>query len=335
MTTNRKKVLVLSPNISDACSFWRTLTPFKNMQDEFDFEFFHPVKDEGYSWSRFYTYDAIYMQRPYRPADLVVLETCEDAGIPLWVDYDDNLFELPFGNRATATYANQAVQKNLSILIEKATVVTTTTEALKRKLKEHRKGEVEVIPNAWDNVTWPKKQPVPQTFNKSILWRGGASHAADLDAFLPQMIQIADKYPDVRWLFWGHHDWKVEREFQNRNVKFIEANNPPGYIRNLNNAGKFGGFGVIPLVDCEFNRCKSNISWMEFTYANQIAIAPSFPEFMRPGAHNYSQEKTLLDCFEAGLEQGNVDIENSWEFISDSLFLTRWNEKRREILRNL
>jgi hypothetical protein len=43
---------------------------------------------------------------------------------------------------------------------------------------------------------------------------------------------------------------------------------------------------VVPLVNDAFNRCKSNIAWIEATNAGAVTIAPSYlPEFRGPAMH--------------------------------------------------
>jgi hypothetical protein len=84
----------------------------------------------------------------------------------------------------------------------------------------------------------------------------------------------------------------------------------------------------VPLVDNEFNRAKSNIAWLEGTWAGAKTIASDLPEFNKPGVTVYKPGELPRNNF-------TPDSEISWDYISKNLTLDLINASREHILDTL
>jgi hypothetical protein len=92
---------------------------------------------------------------------------------------------------------------------------------------------------------------------------------------------------------------------------------------------------IYTLKDTPFNRAKSNISWIEATYAGASVIAPEFlPEFANmPGVITYNE---LMDSVFENVKDLNKGLaitnDLSWKYISQNLLLSQVNNQRYQSL---
>jgi hypothetical protein len=97
---------------------------------------------------------------------------------------------------------------------------------------------------------------------------------------------------------------------------------------------------VVPLHDNPFNLGKSNIAWLEATYAGAVTLAPDTPEWRKAGVTNYKDEadfKTKLG-FLLSLTDRELDVLHSMSvdaILQGKLLLSETNKTRLEILGRL
>ena len=84
------KILVVSPYERDANSFWRCIGPMSYLQKHSKGEIQITVCNmtAGVAWSDIAQYDVVFLHRPCRPDDLLVMKIAHGLGVPCWVDYD-------------------------------------------------------------------------------------------------------------------------------------------------------------------------------------------------------------------------------------------------------
>jgi hypothetical protein len=94
----------------------------------------------------------------------------------------------------------------------------------------------------------------------------------------------------------------------------------------------------VPLADSIFNRCKSNIAWIEGSFAGAVCLVPDWEEWQMPGTVRYSNPAEYGEKMKLLLNNNfNYRKYNdlSWEYIMDNLTLSRVNGQRIEILKGL
>lgn len=226
--------------------------------------------------------DWVVFHQPLDPAMLQFISMCKQMNVKVWVDMDDLVIEnsVPPANPAAHFFRPDKVQKTLRLCVEAADVVSVTTKTLKDALVQWWKipaNKVHIIPNALPDEIWEKRRIGGYNKPRRIIWRGSITHMGDLlllkDAF--------KDYDNVDFIFYGHEPWMLYQRYGGTLSKVLIKDWAPGFINFLDSlATEEPDFGVLCLENVPFNYAKSNIAWLEFTWAGIATIAPRYmPEF--------------------------------------------------------
>jgi len=88
---------------------------------------------------------------------------------------------------------------------------------------------------------------------------------------------------------------------------------------------------IYPLEDTKFNQGKSNISWIEATYAGAVVLAPNnINEFKdKPGILNFDKQfSDLFNRIKTDYKTLKLLNELSWTYIQNNLLLSHINQLR-------
>ena len=336
-----KRVLFLIPNPGDGTSWWRFEQPFQklfktsNALDSIAPTYDYNPKKFKRNWHTLHAYDLIIMQRPYSPEAFSLIEIIKDLGIKLWVDYDDDLINVPLANPAAKVYADPANKQSLAKIIKNADLVTVSTRCLKQLYGQVNKN-TQVIPNAWEDTLIPLQDEKIEKREKIVAWRGSRTHDEDLMEYLPTLSKIAQKYTDWKFMFLGKPYFQVENMMPAKNTVIIESIPLPRYFKFMNNMNV--PVGIVPLKDRAFNRAKSNISWLEFTAAGAATVCPEWEEWQHQGTLRYENISQFGENIRALIEDPYMSIElrkTSLQTIREKFVLSRVNKMREEALLNL
>jgi len=327
-----KKILILSPSSTDGTSFYRGVAPFAALAKEgqigYDFMHAHIPVD----WDIVCQYDIVFMQRPYNLQDVYNGILIKQMGKKLIVDYDDNLFELPLDNPTYNVYMDEQIHKNIVFFLNNANAILCSTEYLKNYLSALTPNKnFHVVPNALNDSIF-KLQPEP-SMKGGVIWRGSPTHTRDLYHVKDEMIEIGNKNP---LSFIGMKPMFITDNIVNQNYMHIDYTSLIAYYSVLQN--RTWKIGVVPLHDNPFNRSKSNISWIEYTYAGAVTIAPDYDEWIRPGILNYSSPSQLSDWVDALITNPELiasAYNESKSYIEENLLLSKVNVMRKEIIEKL
>lgn len=345
------KILAIVPLKFDGTSYYRAYGIFPDLKKQFEadgqsFEV-HPYYDGGmgYSWADLLPYDVLLLQRPSMDAAkrIKLIEFMKSLGKKIWVDFDDNLFDVPMENRVSDSIT-QDVKMSMFQLLNLADLITVSTQDLKDYYQKIGiKPTIEVVPNAWnfdlhgfaDCYNEVKEVPPPQKKKVKYLWRGSETHQGDLISAGEAIMKAASVHQDlVHWTFMGYNPWMLTENIPREWWSYIKSEDIMEYFRNLK--AQAPQLMFFPLRDNALNRSKSNIAWMEATYAGAVCIAPGWPEWNKPGVMPYFNdedfEKLLID---PQPEKHNDWWEESADYIRENLSLTKVNAKRKELLTNL
>jgi hypothetical protein len=104
---------------------------------------------------------------------------------------------------------------------------------------------------------------------------------------------------------------------------------------------------VVPLVNSDFNKAKSDCAFLEGTFAGAVVVAPDFQEeFSQSHCIKYSSgtnptkadqnlTTTLEACLNMDLTQLLAIQESAWQYIKTERLLSTVNKKREMILDHL
>ncbi len=281
--------------------------------------------------------DAVFVQRPCASHHMELVQAAHELGIPTWVDLDDDIFNIPDSNMNHYIYAANNYLSYCAASLTQADVVTVTTQALADSLKKYN-ANIQVIPNAFDDVllgkkarkaVWPRK-PL-------ILWRGSNTHDADILKVGRSFEHLTKAYPEWRWIFLGHKPWVLTANMPENSYNHMPwQDNLLSYFNCIDKIQPT--ITIVPLDDCPFNRAKSNIAWIEGSFANSVVLGPDWAEWQKPGVVVYNSPESFagqLEKLMSGSQALAGCVEDSKGYIHEHLRLTYVNHLRAKVLQSL
>lgn len=327
-----RHLLVASPDLNETISWWRAWGPLvrlRNAREDLDLTPFDAMRAPGIDWSTAYAADALFFQRPFHHNHMKTINFMRSMGKPLWTDFDDCIWQIPRYNTSWDTY-NAEAQEQSRIAAASSNVVSASTDRMAQYLLNHvaPDADVRVIPNALpDDYQWAE-----QDHEKIILYRGMRGHLGDLDTVAQDLDAVAEAHPDWEFIFMGCDPFMLEI----KNKRVIQPRPLPEFHRFLRECK--ASIVINPLRDNEFNRCKSNISWLEASVAGAAFLGPDFEEFRRPGAHTYepgSFGRVLTTMIETTQDKRDRWVADSRAFIDANLRHRHVNPARAAIVEEL
>jgi hypothetical protein len=332
------EILYDVPVVHDATSFYRAARPLHGLRKLMP-ELTYKTLDK-WDWGTMSFSDNIFfMQRPFTKNHVVKAEIARDTGFKLWLDYDDYLLDVPTDNPTYKVYGKDEVRKNVEKLISLAHVITVSTKYLKELYEKNHPGKYVVINNAYEHTLFNHyRKPKPDPRCKLMAWRGSATHHKDVMGYAAPIISTSrdPMFKDWIWRMMGDNLWFLTDLMPPDLVHWSEGIDIIEYFRHIYEI--FPAAFMVPLNNSNFNRSKSNITWIEATHAGAVTIAPKWEEWDNPGVLTYKNQTEYGDLLKAVMK-GEVDIEKnvqqSWEYIHDKYLLSQASAKRKEVLLEL
>lgn len=207
-------------------------------------------------------------------ADIIVLQQCVDReGIALLYAYQQehgkkiivDLDDFPILNDDNPHAIEHKISDAANVVmrtVEIADMVTVTTEYLAEKIRPYNKNVV-ILPNYMDLEFWDK----PKRFNTSksirIGWAGSMTHIKDLEYLRQPLEHLYKEYPQCQFIFVG--ETRLADVLPNLPIETIPGLPMESWPTKLN--ALQWDIGLAPLLNNEFNKCKSNIKWQEYAIA--------------------------------------------------------------------
>ncbi len=312
--------LYVIPNPKDSTSLYRGVGPLSGMRRASKGDFNYGYAGE-ISWPVLQNCDLVYLQRPYRREHLEIAQMARASHVPVWVDYDDFLFDVPEDNPAYGTYMNDTTHSNVVNCIRCADVVTVSTKHLKRLLQKDTKEEgiiprrCYVVPNAWNDKLFPRMTSPSR--NKLVAWRGSDTHQRDLLEFAPEIIEVAKAHPDWTFQFIGYNPWFITSQLPKEQCVVVPPLDPIEYMQLMSDTNP--SVLMVPLHDSHFNRAKSNIAWIEGTLSGATVVGPDWEEWRNPGSFTYRTKDDFKKALNT-LMSGKTNNELFWKMSADELY---------------
>lgn len=186
-----------------------------------------------------------------KPEDMMkALNLRKWSGCKLVIDIDDNWYAVSQDNPAHD--ASKQLRANFEVALRIADGITVSVPMLKQLYAPLNKN-IYVNPNGIDFKIWDKVQTRPHKGIR-IGWEGAHGHTADLNLITPALEAIQKKY-NVTFVTMG-----AKPDFPSEHHEWVDVSDYPGKLASLNL-----DIAVAPLVDSAYNRCKSNLRWLEFS----------------------------------------------------------------------
>jgi hypothetical protein len=330
------KILLVCDKPDDAIAFYRSTMPWNQIQKEYDdisVTIKHPT--EQFTWSTITQHHILFISNPRSQKHLDIMKAARNFGLKVWSDYDDCYLDIPEDNQAY----NILTAGHVVAMTKECLFVSDITTASTNYLKEYFAPfttRVSVIPNAFpieylSEVSLGPAEPGNHNF---VSWRGSNSHKKNLRTYSKEITEIANSNPSWVFQFFGLNPEFFVGEFTNFNhYDFL-----PLY-ESMYRLKQFGSkIHIVTLYDRPFNKSKSNISWIEATFAGSTVLAPDWEEWQKPGIVNYSGKEDFKEKLQS-LINGEYDLtrqfEESRDYIFNNLSLKKINRDRLKILQEL
>jgi glycosyltransferase involved in cell wall biosynthesis len=324
---NIRNVCFYSFNFQDALSHLRLIGPAHHL----DLNVIHGVENGKVFVDRAQMGDVIVLQRDF-PRDIEAYHEIQTIAqrkqIPVVLDIDDLLFELPedHPDRQKHTFTATLLPTFLAML--EADLITVTTQPLCDYVLNFNKN-VLVLPNYLDDQIWQLKTPTQNSQPKAkivIGYMGGHTHQPDLALILPVIKELTQRYPGrLEIQFWGtqppeelsvlpnvHRHDQITWNYQDFATYF-----------QTQSADIF----IAPLANNEFNNSKSSIKYLEYGALGVPCVFSQVEPYgtvITQGENGFlaSTSEEWLDCLTQLIEspdlrqsiatKARADIQSNW-----------------------
>lgn len=328
-----KNLAINIPNINDATAMYRAVNPLSQLRERC--KYLNGLNIANWSEATVRVSDGAFFQRPFTADHLNALIMAKDSGRKVWVDYDDYLLGVPTDNPTHSKYMSQEIQVNVQNILREADIVTVSTEHLK-KLYSKFNSNIKVARNGLDmGLRCMKERGKAGKRNKIIAWRGSRTHHRDVFTYARTIMEISrdPMNKDWQWHFIGDNLWFLTDSMPHYQTFVTKPMSPLEYFKHIKILSP-SAF-MVPLHDGDFNRSKSNIAWLEASYAGAITIAPDWEEWQHPGILKYKTESEFSEALRLVIKEEidvSASVEKSWEYIMDNFTVEKINDIRLEVL---
>ena len=265
------------------------------------------------------------------------IETIKEfTGKPVLLDIDDNIFSISPYLPAHQSYdPNGFALKIHEEIVKYVDGIIVSTPALEEIYKKYNK--VWVIPNGIKYLHSKLKHD-----GINIGYLCSTSHLENAQIVEPAIIRVLRKYQNVRFYytksFGGFMDFIPEEiKAQVNYLPFFPLKDYLSYVNNLKL-----DIGIAPLMNNDFNKCKSNIRVLEY-WQNQTAVVASplleYNRTIRHGFNGYLAQddewEEMLDDLVRNPERRNYLIKNASQSLKDydvSIFADKYYKVLREFI---
>lgn len=215
---------------------------------------------------------------------------------PMLLEIDDNYLDVPEWSEAFNAFQGNSNFRRVAVdHMRNADGLIVTTPHLKETyapVNEH----VQIVENSLDFkgdgkfIGWDKVS-VRNHKGVRIGWIAGRAHFNDLMMVAPALRQVLEKNPEVTLclvnsaLQQSCHALGIPYPFEGlANVHYADRSVPINRYAAF--AASFGfDIGIAPLVDCNFNRSKSNLRWLEYSAMGIPTVATDISHFNQTIKH--------------------------------------------------
>lgn len=260
---------------SSAAKLWRVKHPLDILR-------------KVYGWNTF-SYDCAITEDIVLSNDLFLLQGIVDKnalamlyayqqerGKKIVVDIDDYL-EVNEDNPHKIEHEIADAIPTIKKTLEIADLVTTTNKNLEKYLLQFN-DNVAILPNYMNMEFWHKPTYQNTSNNLRVGWAGSMTHYDDVAMLAEPLRQLKHDFPSVEFIILG--DLRFKDIFPFAEVMLgVPYDVWPSKLHGLRL-----DVGLAPLRDTVFNRCKTEIKWMEYGIAHIAGIYS--PTVYKKHVHN-------------------------------------------------
>lgn len=255
------------------CGYWRMTLPARHMDTE---DCFIDISSAITKFEYLLEYDTIYVQRLHDWESYYILEKLKRAGKRIVYDIDDDIFSIENSNPA-AKFFSRDEQIAARACMSLADVITTSTEFLRYKLHQITGISPVLIRNSLDTRDgWQPLEGIGSPDGvQRIFWQGGASHEEDWNECMEAVGEVMLERPNVRLTILGYLPKFISHSHESSvwrgRVEYTGFKSPETYFEMVKHVR--AEVGLAPVKECDFNRSKSAIKWLEYSLIGIPTVA--------------------------------------------------------------
>jgi len=238
---------------------------------------------------------------------LALLDIFHHFKLPVITEVDDYAFGVNTDNPNYVYYTpDSETLKIVRAQLKSSDALIVSTNELKDKYAQYCK-TIYVIPNAVDFNLWNKLNNNTHKSFINIGWEGGSAHTRDINIVRPVVKQILKKYKNVRFTFVGGRE-SIPKEFKkNDRIKLYDKWIP--ITKYPSEKAKYGfDIELAPLFDTEFNRCKSNLRYLEASALKIPTVASNVGPYKDIVGYKCSTTEEWVDALSELIESRDIRI---------------------------
>lgn len=257
-------------------------------------------------------------QRSCMPELLVKIDLAKSLGVKLIYETDDDVFNIPEGFMDPYKhYADPKVRRCIIDSMDKCDAISVSTMELANSVAiVFPKKPIFVIDNFLSIAEWeiPYERRIEKVKNGkpiTIGWMASGSHTIDIPLVAKAIEETMDKHPEVMLHLIGWVGWKNMQLEKHKNRILCEDWLP---IDAIPYAMSNFDINLCPIMDNKFNRCKSNLKYLQGGVLGIPSICSKLPPY---------------GCVQDGVDGLLADSPESWLACLDALIEN--SEMRRDI----
>ena len=269
------RVVVLSlERRSHACAVIRVLAPAAASRPPLDVSWVTTLEQAGSVDDRvFQGADLVVVQRFFPHAETsALLNLLLGSPVPVIYDLDDLLTEIPRTSpcRKLGRYCGPHILDT----IRRADMVTVSTENLAQYYADLNP-RIRVLPNLVDPRLFLPVRRSPRPFVR-ILYSGTPTHEQDLRGIEVALLELKQRFGErLRFCFMGCVTRELAAMPKTELVEMQADYSTYGTMLSHCDAD----LAIVPLGNHRFNRCKSNIKWLEYSACKIPAVYSDIPPY--------------------------------------------------------
>lgn len=229
-------------------------------------------------YSDMFKTDVMVFQRQCNQSMLPYAQQARKIGIKVVYETDDDLFSIPPEHaKPYKFYSRPDVQNGMESFMAASDAITVSTGELAMSTRKHTDRPIFIVENCVDFDLWHRLAMESRRRDAGVVtigWMASGSHVFDAPLIRRILPGILRRHPNVRvhligWVsksdvtlfeIEGQDTSLLEDEFKDR-IKvdpWIDISELPAAMSDFD-------IGICPLIDNQFNRCKSGVKHLQYS----------------------------------------------------------------------
>lgn len=274
MLEDKKRIIFYIAD-NQGCGFFRMVMPSLYIE-KYGFEYVRTsvvIPEDKYWVSSGNNKGICVLQRQYSEKNYEIAVKMKNSGIKIIFEIDDYVHDIDKNSPVYNTYnPSSPVHNTMKKFYKLADAITVTTEPLRQKLLQYNKN-IHVIPNSFILKDWDLNKQKHKSIN--IMWSGSSTHYSDLSksGAAEAVIQILKEHKNTKLITAG---WDCAELFKSIPLHQKIHHKWTPNIRAIGNFYRMADIGIAPIVQSDFNECKSENKWVEYSLSGMATIATKF-----------------------------------------------------------